>query len=227
MLRTELAKSGVSWPTSICSMMELRLACTIFDGIFDGHNVIVALGVDQVQQRGERGAFAAAGGSGDQDQTLPRFGEAAQRGRKMQRFERRNFFGQQADAAGERSALMMDVGAKASDAVAGKAQIDGFVLLQILVLLGSEQRQQQATRVFRCQRGAGGRRQSAVYAQRNRDARDQQDVGSALARREYQQLVKRGSSLPARSLRRPRPGGNAVQIGDNLRKFIVVNSHKK
>jgi hypothetical protein len=28
-------------------------------------------------------------------------------------------------------------------------------------------------------------------------------------------------------LSRPRTGRNTVQVGDNLRQFIVVNSHKK
>jgi hypothetical protein len=49
-----------------------------------------------------------------------------------------------------------------------------------------------------------------------------------LARCKHQQLVERGSSLPARELLRlPRPGRDTVQISDNLRKFIVEDSHKK
>ena len=59
----------------------------VFNGILDGHHVIAAMGVDQVDQRGQGRAFAAAGRSGDQDQPLTGLGESGERRRQVQRFE--------------------------------------------------------------------------------------------------------------------------------------------
>ena len=90
------------------------------DRVFDGDDVIAAMGVDQVDQRGERGAFAAARRPGDQHQALPRFGQPAQDRRQMQRFERRDLFRQQPEAARDGAALVVDVGAEAADAFAAE-----------------------------------------------------------------------------------------------------------
>ena len=98
----------------------------VFDGIFDGDDVRAAARVDQVDHGGERGAFAAAGGAGDQHQALAAFGDAREGGGQMQRFERGNARGQQADAGRQRAALMMDVGAEAAHRIAHEAEIHRF-----------------------------------------------------------------------------------------------------
>ena len=123
-----------------------------FDGIFDGHHMIAAMRVNQVDQRGQRRALAAARGPCDQDQALARLGESAERRGQMQRFERRDFFRKQADAARHRSALVMDIGAKAPDALAAETQVDGLGALQFVALRLRKQRQQKIPRLVALER---------------------------------------------------------------------------
>ena len=114
----------------------LAVGMHILDGIFDGHHVIVTRAVDQIDQRGQRGAFPAAGRSRHQNQTLAGFRQTPQRRRQMQRFERRNLFRQQADAARDGAALEMNVGAETPDAFAAEAEVHGLVALQFLLCAG-------------------------------------------------------------------------------------------
>ncbi|MNC96603.1 hypothetical protein D3C83_140190 [compost metagenome] len=60
----------------------------------------------------------------------------------MQGFEAGDFVGEQPQTAGERSSLVMNVGAETPDAFAGKTEIDGLVLLQVLILRRAQQREQ-------------------------------------------------------------------------------------
>ena len=129
-LRSDPAKSGAS--CADLDLLDHRLAVPVnkFDGILDGHHMIAAMRVDQVDQRGQRRALAAAGGSGDQHQSLARLRESAQRRGQMQRFDRGDFFGKQTDAAGHCAALVMDIRAKTSDALAAETQVHGLGALQ-------------------------------------------------------------------------------------------------
>ena len=65
---------------------------------------------------------------------LAGFGEAAEAGSQVEGFEGRDFLGQQADAAGYGAALMMDIGAKSSDAFAAEAEVDRLRASQFLSL---------------------------------------------------------------------------------------------
>ena len=202
----------------------------VLDGIFDGHDVIVTRVVDQIDQRGERGAFPASGRSRDQNQTLAGFRKTPQSRRQVQRFERRNFFRQQADAARDGAALVVNVGAETPDAVAAEAEVDGLVAAEFLRLRGGHQRQQQIARSFGGERRTGGMRKRAADAQCHGDIGDQQQIGSAEAHgvsehgveRGKIAVVKDGSGLGAGVAR---TGNSAVQLSHNLREFILVARH--
>ncbi len=135
------------------------------DGIFNGNDMITAVSVDEIDQRGQRGTFAASGGSGDQDQALPHFGQAAQAGRQMERFERRDFFGKHAKAAGDGASLVVDVGAETANAFAAETEVGGFGALQFLRLSLSQQGQQELAGVIGGERGTCARGKRAAYSQ--------------------------------------------------------------
>ncbi len=136
----------------------------VLDRVLDGDDVIAAMGVDQVHQRGQRRALSAARGAGDQDQALSRLRQAAQDRRQVQRFERRDLFRKQPEAARDGPALIVNVGTEAADAFAAETQIRGSVALQILSLRRSHQREQQTPRFLGAQRRAAGGREDASDA---------------------------------------------------------------
>ena len=230
MLRSEPAKSGAS--VADLDLLDDRLPVAVheFDGIFDGHHVIVAIRVDQVDQRGQRRAFAAAGGSGDQHQSLTRLGESTKRRRQVQRFERRDFFGQQADAAGHGAALVMDIRAKTSDALAAEAQIHGLGALQFAALRLRKQGQQKIAS-FLCGQGRASGGATSAPAIRNVTGAPAISSRSDAARRtacasnwsSELELGRNGVCCPR--LRAVIRVCRAVQLGDNLRKFVRVIGH--
>ena len=118
------------------------------DGILDGHDVIVAVGVDQIHERREGGTLSATGRPGHEHESLAGFRKTAQRGRQMQRFEGRNLLRQQPDASRKSTSLIMHIRAKAADTLAAEAQIDRLVALQFLALSGRNQGKQQVARAF-------------------------------------------------------------------------------
>ena len=68
-----------------------------FDWVFDGDDVVLAGAVDGIDQGRHGGGLAAAGSAREEDQSLAPLGEGGERRRKMQRFERRNLAGKEAD----------------------------------------------------------------------------------------------------------------------------------
>jgi hypothetical protein len=179
--------------------MELRLTCWYSTGIFDGDDVGAAARVDQIDHGRQRGTLAAAGGAGDQHQALAPVGDAREGGRQVQRFESWNARRQQADAGRQGAALVVDVGAEAAHGIAREAEIHRLLLLQLVVLAGIQQRQDEVAHIVGRERRSGGGRQHAVHAQGHRSAGDQQQVGCVLAAGESQQLIERAGVL-----RRPR-----------------------
>ncbi len=212
-------------------MMELRLECMILDRVLDGDDVIAAVSVDQVHQRGQRGAFSTTGGAGDQHQALPGFGQLAQAGGEVKGFESRDFFRKQPEAARDGPALIVNIGAEAADAFAAETQIRGSVFLQILGLGRSHQREQQMPRFLGAQRRTRGGRKHASDAQRRRSPGDQQEIGGSAANGVDQQGIERGKTFGSgqrRHIGRNRlasAGGGAIQFGDDFGKIFVETRH--
>ena len=111
--------------------------------------------VEQIDERGQRGRFAAAGRAGDKDRPWRRSINFASDGGKMQRFERRNSRRQQSDAGRNRAPLIMQVGAAANAVGAHKAEVERLFLIQLGALIGGEQGKQQVLNFI------GGKRQRA------------------------------------------------------------------
>ena len=109
--------------------------------ILDGDYVIVTMCIHQIQQRGQRGAFSAAGGPRHQHQSLPRFRQRRSNGGRFSDSSVGMRLGQQPQAPRQGSALIMDVRAEAADAFPMEAQIHRAVALQFLGLRGSQHRQ--------------------------------------------------------------------------------------
>ena len=185
--------------------------------VFDGHHVRRALGIHDIDQRGERRALAAPRRACHQHQPLPALGQLGQRQRQMQRFQRRNARRQQSYAGRQRAALMMDVDTEAPQVLAHETQVHALALLQLLQLRRLQQRENQASHVVRLQHGARSRCQIAGHAQHRGRSRNQQDVRRAAPRRCVQKLVQGRRRLPGPRggvlLARRRP----VQLGYNLR----------
>ena len=77
------------------------------------------------------GSLAAACSPGEEDESLASLGENGERLRKVQRLERGNLAGKNADRGGDRSALEVDVGAKSSGGSAFKAKVQTLLLIQL------------------------------------------------------------------------------------------------
>src|ERR1017187_5094797 len=223
MLRRVTAKSGVSRPTSICSMTALRLACWYSTG--SSMVTTWAAGIDDIDERCERGRLAAAGGSREQNQALAAFGELGERRRQVQRFKRRNLRRQEPDAGRQRAALVMHVDAEAADAVAEETEIERLDALQFVELGRFEQRRHQAAHFLGIERRPGSRRQVAGDAQHGGRAGHQQNIGGVARGRQVEQLVERRRGL--RSARRSGllAGCGAIQFGYDFGKFGVVFAH--
>ena len=113
----------------VCSTIEF--VWLIFDRVFDGDDVIAAPGVDQVEQRCEGRGLPTSGGTREQRETLPSFGQLGKRRGQVQRFERWNLRGQQTNAGRQRSALMVEVGSEPPDRTALETKIQRLVGFQL------------------------------------------------------------------------------------------------
>ena len=59
-----------------------------FDGVFNGNDMVAALGIGVVHERGQRGGLAAPGGAGHKHEALGQQGQLAQHDRKPQLLNR-------------------------------------------------------------------------------------------------------------------------------------------
>ena len=83
------------------------------DRIFDGDDVIFAGAIDVVDERGQRGRFAGAGGAGDQHQALGQVAEAEQLFGQVQVVGREDLAGNDAHDRAHAAQIDEQVGAKA------------------------------------------------------------------------------------------------------------------
>ena len=86
----------------------------VLDGVLDGEDVLVAVAVDLVEDGGEGGGLAAAGGAGDEDEPLAHLGDAPEEGDgEPELLEGEEAVGEEADGPGEAVALEEAVDADA------------------------------------------------------------------------------------------------------------------
>ena len=89
--------------------------------------VVATTAIDHVDQRGQRRSLAAARRAGEQDQSLAPLRELGQYRRQMQRLERRDLRGQNADAGRERPALIVKIGPEPADRAPHETKIQRLV----------------------------------------------------------------------------------------------------
>ena len=89
---TEDGADGLGEVGSVVAEFDLfdervAIGVLVLDGIFDGDDVVLAAGVDAIDEGGEGGGFTAAGGSGEKDEALVALGEHGEGGWEMKGFE--------------------------------------------------------------------------------------------------------------------------------------------
>jgi hypothetical protein len=140
------------------------------DRVLHGHDVLVALGVDQVDHRRERRRLARAGRAGHEHQAAWLLGEVTQDRRQAERAQRRHVLGDQAESGAERGALEEDVDAKARPAGDRVGEVELPVGLQALALVVGEDRVDDLANRLRGQRRVVERHQLPALAQHRRRA---------------------------------------------------------
>ena len=107
----------------------------VLDRILDGEDVIVALGVDLVDHRGERRRLAAAGRTGDQHQAARPLGERGEHRREPEVAERADLLGNQSVDRADRAALVEHVAAEArADRLDAEREVELLRFLEALLL---------------------------------------------------------------------------------------------
>ena len=81
-----------------------------FDGIFNGNDMVAALGVRIIHERGQRGGLAAPGGAGHKHEALGQQGQLAQHDRKPQFLNRADALRDFAEHRGNAAVLPEKVG---------------------------------------------------------------------------------------------------------------------
>jgi hypothetical protein len=148
------------------------------DRVLDREDVLLALLVDDVHHRGERGRLARAGRAGDEHEPARLARELLQHLGQAQLLELRDAVGDQPEGRGDRTALEEDVDAEAGDAGHGVREVDLLARLEALALIVVEDAVGDVARVLRRQQPVLGQRDdAAAHAQRGREARAEVDVG--------------------------------------------------
>jgi hypothetical protein len=81
-----------------------------FDGVFNGNDMVAALGIGVVHKRGQRGGLAAPGGAGHKHEALGQQGQLAQHDRKPQLLNRADSLRDFAEHRGNAAVLPEKVG---------------------------------------------------------------------------------------------------------------------
>lgn len=81
-----------------------------FDGVFNGNDMVAALGIGVVHKRGQRGGLAAPGGAGHKHEALGQQGQLAQHDRKTQLLNRADSLRDFAEHRGNAAVLPEKVG---------------------------------------------------------------------------------------------------------------------
>ena len=111
------------------------------DRVLDGDDVALAGLVDDVDERGERGGLARAGGAGDQHQAAGQVGQRLDDGRQAELVEVDHLVGDDAEGGADGVALHEDVDAEAHLGAHGVRRVELVGLLELLLLLDRQDRE--------------------------------------------------------------------------------------
>jgi hypothetical protein len=110
------------------------------DRVLDGHDVVVALPVGQVDQAGQGGRLARAGGPGDQHEPPGQVGKAAHLGGDAEGLQGLDLLGDEPEGGPDRVALEVDVEPEPGLAGQGVGAVQLLLVLQPLALALGEDR---------------------------------------------------------------------------------------
>ena len=151
----------------------------IFNGIFQGDNMLALGMIDLVQQAGEGSGLAGAGLAGDQHNTLVEFGKAGNIRRKTQLFKSRDMVVENSDSSGNIALLPEQI-----DTAAGTVgETDGKILLTDVRddLVMMRQITGVALTVLRCHNIVIQIMQLAVHTDADGDAADNVNIAGTKA----------------------------------------------
>src|SRR5216683_689340 len=160
------------------------------DGVFDGDQVVGAIGIYTVDHCRQRGGLTGTGGSRNQHQPALLFANFGDHGGKVQFFRGANFCGNDAQHHTDVAALLKNVDAEAAQSryAIGHVQFRGF--LELLLLAVGHHAERHGEHLFgRDARHVGLRGQQAVYAQVRVIADFQVQVGRFVFNRAAEKIV--------------------------------------
>ena len=161
----------------------------VLDRILDGQDVLVALGIDLVEHRGERRRLAAAGRTGDQHQAARPVREVGEHRGQAELAEGADLLGDEPVDRADRAALGEDVAAEAgADRLDAEREVELHRLLEALLLRVGQHAVDQLFGFGRRQLGLLKALQAAVHADLRRGARRDVQVGSFHLDQRLQQL---------------------------------------
>src|SRR5262249_34002819 len=160
-LERELERAGVGSDLSLICQ-AIFVAVKVLDRIFNGHDVFMSLGVDLVDDRGERGGLPGSGGAGDQDQPARSLCKIRDRRRQAELLEVENLEGNGAKRRRHRAALHENVGPKSSQVLDAEGKIELVFFLELVLLRVGEYRVAQGFGLYRSERRHLQRNQLAV-----------------------------------------------------------------
>ncbi len=162
----------------------------ILDGVFDGDDVFVPLGVDLVNHGGQAGRLARASGSGDQHQSTRLVAQLLNDRRQPQFGEGRYLERNGSKGAAHRPALHEEVCAKASQSAHTERKVQLAILLEVQLLGVGQDRIAELFRVHLSQRIDPQGNQHAVDAKLRRRTGGNVQVGGALLHHRLEQLLQ-------------------------------------
>ena len=146
--------------------------------------------VDVVQHRRQRRRLARAGGAGDEDQAALFVGDPLEHRRQLQLVDGRDARRDDAHDQADGAALLEDVAAEAAQVRDGVGDVDLELLLELVALLGAQQRRGHGVHVGLLETlGLGGRRERAVDAEHREAADLHVQVGSPAGDGSGEQVV--------------------------------------
>lgn len=143
----------------------------------------------------------------------------------MERLQRGNLRGEQADCCGESTALVMNVGAKAADVRPHKTKIDGAVFLEFVGEGRGEHRLKVTADFVGGSESVAGGGQCSVHPEGDGRVGDEQNVGSVFLGGDGEELVEIGWCGGGLVVGTGSPGSRAVQLSDQAGEFAVVGGH--
>src|SRR5690606_34409482 len=161
------------------------------DRVLDRDDVVALLAVDLVDEGGERGGLARAGGPGDEDEAARLLREGLDHGRERELGEAADLEGDRPEGAGDLAALLEDVGAEAGEALDTEREVDALALLEPGPLRLVHHLEAQGAALGRREVGRPERDELSIDAELRGRAGGDVEIGRALLEHRLEELPQR------------------------------------